>query len=125
VRRFSRRHPFSAVLLLVIGLLTVLAWGPLQSYSAAAARVEALQATHDRLEQEVERLAERRAALQDPEEIELLARRQHGLVRPGEVPFIVVTEEPQPEVGDPAVVQRVDGDAWWRDLVQRAAELLP
>jgi cell division protein FtsB len=123
-RRPSRLRRITAgdriYLFALFGLLAVLitmSLGPLQIYTAAADRVDSLAAAKDQLADEVGTLEERRARLHDPEELELLARRDHGMVKPGEIPFIVITPEPDLErVGpDPARDPEPD-DAWYRQL---------
>lgn len=104
------------VFLGVIAALAAMAVGPLQSYTAAADRVDGLTDTRDALSEEVDRLEERRERLHDPEEIELMARSELGMVRPGEVPFVVVT--PEPELGqvhpDPADEAPSADGRWYR-----------
>jgi hypothetical protein len=79
-------------------LLGVMMIGPLESLSVASGRVETLEDRRAELSAEVARLEERQAALQRPEEIEKLARGELGMVAPGEIPFVVVTPEPELEV---------------------------
>ncbi|MBA2578446.1 MAG: septum formation initiator family protein [Euzebyaceae bacterium] len=114
-----------AVVVLVVVLLGAMAVRPLQSYTAAAARVDELTATQERLEAGVDELSERRAALEDPEQLELLAREEHGLVRPGEIPYVVVTPEPEDQQIRPRPPEpdpRTDGP-WYRRLTDAVREL--
>jgi cell division protein FtsB len=103
-------------------LLTVMAVGPIKSYAAAADRVDQLASSRVELQSEVDRLEVRRQHLQDPEEIELLARERFGLVRPGEVPYIVVSTEPELEG-----LQPVTGDTpstpWYKRLGEAIGRL--
>ncbi len=108
-------------------LVVVMALGPLQRYTAAADRVQALDATREQLNHQVDILEERRATLSDPEELELIARTELGLVMPGEVPFIVVTPEdtaaeqvrPEPVEAPPA-----EGGPWYRRLGRAFGDLV-
>lgn len=105
----------------VVALVAAMAIGPLQSYTAAADRVEGLEETRDVLQGEVEQLEERRERLQDPEEVELLARSHMGLVKPDEIPFVVVTPEPEldrlhPDANPDAVAASGDAGPWYRQL---------
>lgn len=105
-------------LFVLVVLLAAMAMGPLQSYTAAADRVDGLAETRDRLQDEVDLLEDRRERLHDPEEIELMARSELGLVKPGEVPFVVVTPEPELDRVHPDANQEpgsTDG-AWYRRL---------
>ena len=124
-RRAAGRHlaPSPSVrehvpLLATIGLLAVLgamAFGPVKSYAAAADRVDQLEQGQAELQSEVDRLEERRERLQNPDEIELLARERFGLVRPGEIPYIVVTADP--ELGELLPVSGEPVNApWYRRL---------
>jgi hypothetical protein len=93
--------------------------GPLQRYTAAADRVEELEATRDALRSQVDDLEDRRAILTDPEELEIIARTELGLVRPGEVPYIVVrpgedgVDQVRPEPPERAAAE---GGPWYRRL---------
>lgn len=115
------------VLIGVVVMLGAMAVGPLQSYTAAADRVDSLEQTRAELQEEVDRLEERRERLQDPEEIELMARTEFGLVKPGEVPFVVVTPEPELDrvFPDPTPADaRPDGGPWYRRLGRLLQDLL-
>lgn len=61
-----------------------------QQYAALAAEVERAKAANAKLREEVRRLSE------DPAAIEELARREFGLIRPGEKVFIVRDVPPPP-----------------------------
>ncbi len=88
---------YLAALAVLVVLLGVMMLGPFQSLSAASDRVNQLQAERDRRAAEVAELEQRRAALEQPEQMELRARRELGYVEPGEIPFVVVTPEPEAE----------------------------
>lgn len=112
----------------VVALLAAMALGPLQGYTAAADRVDRLVETRDLLQQEVDQLEERRERLHDPEEVELMARAQMGLVKPGEIPFVVVT--PEPDLGrlhpDPNPDTTATGDrgSWYRQVGRWVRDLI-
>lgn len=118
-------RPLLAGLVVVAALMLALAWTPLQSYTAAADRADALTAGRDKLAEEVARLEERRDRLSDPEHIELHAREELGLVKPGEVPYVVVTPEREFEPAEPDVeAPAAPGEEpWWRRLGRALAHL--
>ncbi len=112
-------------LVAIVTVILTMAVGPLQSYTAATDRVEALERTRDQLRAEVDSLEERRERLEDPEELELLARSEHGLVRPGEIPFVVVVPDADPDrvrPEPPTPGEPADGP-WYRRLGRALAEL--
>lgn len=116
-------RPYLLALLLLVGLIAGMAIGPLQLFTAAADRVDGLEAERDALMQEVERLEDRTRDLEDPEEVELLARAELGLVKPGEVPYIVVTPETDPVLPVAPEVEVEPDDAWHRRLGRWFGEL--
>lgn len=123
----GRRHLLAGVSLLVA--LIAMTLGPLQSYTAAADRVDALAASRQRLQVEVDRLEDQRRRLNDPDEVEVLARAELGLVKPGEVPYVVAGPEPGlDQVGlDPQAPPPVDLPwyrSWYRRLARSVADLL-
>jgi cell division protein FtsB len=123
-RATSGDRPFVAALVGLLILLGAMALGPLQSFTAAADRVDALEASRDKLQVEVDRLEDRREQLSDPEELELLARSELGLVKPGEVPFVVVTPPPDVEqVGPEAAEAPAPDDAWYHRLGRALSDL--
>ncbi|HWB72553.1 MAG TPA: septum formation initiator family protein [Egibacteraceae bacterium] len=135
-RRFGRRlrrvttwgdRPFLLALLGLVLLLAAGTLGPLQSYIAAADRVEALAAARQRLQTDVERLEDERRRLDDPAEIEVLARAELGLVKPGEIPYVVVAPEPRLDELDlpqhPEAVHAPDLP-WYRRIGRAIAELI-
>jgi len=75
--------------------------------SDAEDRLTALVAANDHLETEI-------GALETPVEIERRAREDFGLVRPGEIAYIVVPVEPDPEA---AVEQNEPADSWFDALI--------
>lgn len=125
-RAVGGERPFLAALVVLVVAVCAMALGPLQRYTAAADRVEALEATRDALSEQVDELEDRKAILSDPEELEIIARTELGLVKPGEVPFIVVTpdeegaEQVRPEHPAPAPAE---GGAWYRRLGRAIAGL--
>jgi cell division protein FtsB len=113
-----RDRPYLLALLALLILLAVMAIGPLHSYTAAAQQVDGLVAARDQLAERVVDLERERERLQDPDHIELLAREQLGLVKPGEIPFVVVTPEPDLRQLQEQAEQR---DGWWLRRLWRAA----
>lgn len=100
----NRAYLLSLVVLLA--MLSAMAAGPLQSFMAAGDRVDELTASRNQLAAEVEALEGRRDQLHDPEELELIARSRLGMVKPGEVPYVVVVEEPELDELGPAPGQQ-------------------
>jgi cell division protein FtsB len=119
-RATSGDRPFVFALVGLLILLGAMALGPLQSFTAAADRVDTLEASRDKLQVEVDRLEDRREQLSDPEELELLARAELGLVKPGEVPFVVVTPPPDVEQVGPEAAEAPAPDAAWYHRLGRA-----
>lgn len=120
-------RPFLVLLIVLVALLGAMAMGPVQRYTAAADRVEALEGTRAQLAAQVDRLEDRRATLEDPEELELIARTELGLVKPGEIPYVVVppadegaVEQVRPEPPPPAPAE---GGPWYRRLGRAVTEL--
>ena len=121
----SGDRPFVLLFALLVAGIAVVAAGPLQVFTAAAERLDELEAERDELRDEVDELEERERRLEDPDEIDLLARSELGLVMPDEDPIVVV---PDPEAEDEVREQRearearddeeVEGDdlSWWRRL---------
>lgn len=111
-------RPYFLALLVLLALLTVMAVAPLQSFTAATARVDDLAARRDDLQARVDRLEAERERLEDPEELELLAREELGLVKPGEIPYVVVT--PERSLGElhdePHDVPAGDAPTWYERL---------
>jgi cell division protein FtsB len=104
-------------LVVVVTVVGTMALGPLQRYTAAADRVDALEETRDQLRSEVDGLEERQRRLQDPDELELLARSELGLVKPGEIPFVVVAPDDDLAPVSPHVDAATgdgDPDPWYR-----------
>lgn len=127
LRRSTGGHrPFVLAFVVLVVAVSALVLGPLQRYTAAADRVEALDATREQLSQQVDRLEDRRATLEDPEELELIARTELGLVKPGEIPFVVVSpddqvvEQVRPE---PIDVAPPEGGPWYRRVGRAVSSL--
>jgi cell division protein FtsB len=124
-RLFAGDRLWLLVLVVVFAALAAMSVGPLQTYTAAADRVDSLATTRDRLAVEVGKLEERRNRLHDPDELEIIARQEHGLIKPGEVPFVVITPEPDLDrVGPDAGDEPEPDDAWYRRLGRWLADLL-
>ena len=110
----------------VIALSVVMVSGPAQRYLDSSARVDALEAKADALEEENERLVQRRDDLNDEEYVELLAREQQGFIRPGEVPYTLVPPDVErPQISPPRDVGEPEPGPWYRrawDNVRGVAE---
>jgi cell division protein FtsB len=121
-RRLLRRlvdgdRPFYLAFVVLLALLAAMTVGPLQSYTAAADRVDLLTATRDKLESEVERLETQRDRLHDPEMIELIVREELGMMKPGEIPFVVATKEQEiGQLGPDTGEAPPPDETWWRRL---------
>ncbi len=130
-RRSRKRSSFgplmlTGVLVLTVVVISAMAIGPLQRFTAAADRVAELEATRDALREEVDRLEDRKARLSDPEELELLARSELGLVKPGEVPYIVVTpggDDAEQLRPSPAPTPSDEDLPWYRRLGRALSDL--
>ena len=87
--------------LIVLGfVLLSMAWSPVRGLTAGSERIEQLTASRNELRKEVDRLEDRQDRLMDPQELELIAREEYGLVKPGEIPYVVVTPEADPQLRD-------------------------
>jgi len=87
--------------LVVLGfVLLSMAWSPVRGLTAGSERIEQLTASRNELRKEVDRLEDRQDRLMDPQELELIAREEYGLVKPGEIPYVVVTSEADPQLRD-------------------------
>jgi cell division protein FtsB len=109
-------RPFQIGILVLVAVLGTMAWAPVNSLGAGAARVEQLTASRDKLAEEVERLEERKEQLMDPQELELMAREDLGLVKPGEIPYVVVTPEADPQLRAEGEEPPADERAWYQRL---------
>ena len=117
--------------LVVVALALTLAW-PATLLLRQQGELEQLDARERDLHASIERLEQRRAALQRPEVVEAEARARLGVARPEEEVFVVVDVGPQDDATDPrgpgevprltdSVLQRSDpDDAWWDRLLQPA-----
>ena len=117
-------RPYVIALATLVVLIGAMALGPLQVYTAAADRVDGLEAERDALMQEVERLEDRTRDLEDPEELELLARAELGLVMPGEEPYVVARPEPEPSLPAARDDEAPADDAWYRRLGRWLGDLV-
>ncbi len=103
---------YAIALGVLVVLLAVMMVAPIESLTVASNRVDDLERQRTELASEVDALERRREDLSRPEEIELLAREELGMVAPGEVPFVVVTPEPEPS---PAT-EPAEDRPWYADL---------
>ncbi len=88
-------RPYLVALFGLLTLASLMISGPLHHYLDGRDRLELLDRKRAALTAEVERLEGRAADLENPVYIEQLAREQLGLVRPGEVPYLVVSPDPE------------------------------
>ncbi|MBI4259620.1 MAG: septum formation initiator family protein [Actinobacteria bacterium] len=87
-----------AVLLVgVVIALLVAAVNPVRTLLAQQDRIADLEETVRELEDENARLGDRIEQLRDPGFLERVARECLGMVRPGEIPFVLLPEEGEPE----------------------------
>lgn len=66
---------------------------PLRTYLSQREELATLERQREELSREVDRLAERKQELSDPQHLEAEARKRLGYVRPGETPYIVRVPE--------------------------------
>lgn len=109
-------------LLCLLTLASLMISGPLHHYLDGRERLELLDRKRAVLTAEVERLERRAADLEDPVYIEQLAREQLGLVRPGEIPYLVVTRDP--EQGEVAPAELNPPVPWHRRVWKTLTSLL-
>ena len=116
-RRRSRWRSMIFVALLVSVGLIAAGVLPVQQYLERETQVREAQDRLDQLLASNESLSEDAAALLTEQEIERIAREQYGFVRPGEIGYIVITPEPDPEsTAEPVVPEATSDD---RSLLQR------
>ncbi len=118
-------RPFLIVVLAVLGLGGLMMSAPVQHYLDGQERVELLETKKAALHEEIQRLEGRRVDLHDPEQIELIAREQLGLVEPGEVPYVVVTPEPDRPRMAPADEVEVATEPWYRRVWDAVTDAVP
>jgi cell division protein FtsB len=107
-------RPMVVALLGVIVLSVLMVSGPAQRYLDSSSRVDALDAKAEALEEENERLQQRKDDLNDPEYVELLAREQQGFIRPGEVPYTLVPPEvDRPQISTPRDLGEPEPGPWY------------
>lgn len=115
-------RPYLFALIGLLTLASLMISGPLHHYLEGRDRLELLDRKRVALTAEVERLERRAADLEDPVYIEQLAREQLGLVRPGEIPYLVVTPDPEP--GESAPSARDTTPPWYRRAWKTLASLV-
>jgi cell division protein FtsL len=92
-----RFTPRAAVLALILTALLLYVTVPLKSYLDQRARLAQLQRQGQILQQQNARLQQEVRQLGDPGYIERYARECLGMVRPGEIGFVVVPANGQPQ----------------------------
>lgn len=107
-------RPYLVAVLGVLTLASLMISGPLHHYLDGRERLELLNRKRAALTAEIERLERRVSDLEDPAQLERLAREQLGLIRPDEIPYVVVTPEPQRSQPAPAQPNTYDAPWYWR-----------
>lgn len=124
VRRATRGdRPYQFGLVILLFVLLSMAWAPIKNLTAGSERIDQLVASRDALAAEVDKLEDRKDQLMDPEELELIAREEYGLVKPGEIPYVVVTAEPDPQLGPVETPQPPSDLPWYRRVWSSVSEL--
>ncbi|WP_253856206.1 FtsB family cell division protein [Prauserella alba] len=108
----------AAVVAIVVCALAFTIAVPLRTYLSQRAEVAEQEARQEQLQQQVERLEQRKAELSDPAQVEAEARRRLRYVMPGETPYIVqlpedAAAEPEPARGDDSPARH---GAWYEQL---------
>ncbi|WP_183783040.1 FtsB family cell division protein [Prauserella sediminis] len=108
----------AAVVAIVVCALAFTIAVPLRTYLSQRAEVAEQEARQEQLQQQVERLEQRKAELSDPAQVEAEARRRLRYVMPGETPYIVQlpedsAAEPEPAQGDGSPQRH---GAWYEQL---------
>lgn len=108
----------AAVLAIVICALAFTLAVPLRTYLSQRGEIKVQEQRQAELQQQVERLNQRKAALSDPAEVEAEARRRLRYVTPGETPYLVQLPEDNPQAPPPGAPQPPGpGDtAWYQQL---------
>jgi len=91
-----RRLTLAGIAVAVLALVATLTWGPIQTYRQQQARTAEAEAELAGIDDEIEQLDSRVAALDDDAEIEAIAREEYNLVRPGEQAYALLPGAPVP-----------------------------
>jgi cell division protein FtsB len=94
LRPATRRTALALVALAVLGVVALLAVGPIQTYRQQQADTAAAEDGLVTLEDEIADLQQRASDLDEDATIEEIAREEYTLVRPGEVAFALLPEGP-------------------------------
>jgi cell division protein FtsB len=95
--RFTARGAILAVVLTALLLYLVV---PLRTYMAQRSHLAQLERQTKVLEQQNRLLEQRIQQLHDPAYMERLARKCLGMVKPGEIGFVVVPKDGEPQAPD-------------------------
>ena len=115
-------RPYMMGLVILGFVLLSMAWTPIKNLAAGSERIEQLTASRDALAAEVTKLEDRRDQLMDPDQLELIAREEYGLVKPGEIPYVVVTPEADPNLA-PADATAVVAKPWYQRAWSAVSQL--
>ena len=99
-RRRARITPRALVLVVVIGGLLFALIAPIRQYMEHTGHLDRLEEGVAELEAENEAFRAEIERLQDPDYIEYLARKCLGMVKKGEVAFVLVPEDGEPQPPD-------------------------
>lgn len=95
--RISARASVLLVVVLILGALSI---APMRAYLSQRERLAQLERQAERLEAHNLELERQIARLHDPVFLERLARQCLGMVHPGEIAFVTVSREGQPNQPD-------------------------
>lgn len=116
-------RPYVMGLVILGVVLMSMAWAPIKNLAAGSERIEQLTASRDALAGEVAKLEDRKDQLMDPDQLELIAREEYGLVKPGEIPYVVVTPEAQPQLGPVEAAEPTADVPWYQRAWSAVSQL--
>ena len=116
-------RPYVMGLVILVMVLMSMAWAPIKNLAAGSERIEQLTASRDALAGEVAKLEDRKDQLMDPDQLELIAREEYGLVKPGEIPYVVVTPEAQPQLRPEDAAPVVEPKPWYERAWSAVSQL--
>ena len=116
-------RPYVMGLVILGVVLLSMAWTPIKNLAAGSERIEQLTASRDALAAEVTKLEDRKDQLMDPDQLELIAREEYGLVKPGEIPYVVVTPEADPNLAPPDAAPDAEAKPWYERAWSAVSQL--
>lgn len=90
----ARRVAWGLMAAAVLALITLLVWGPVQTYRQQQAATADAEADLQALNQDIDEMQDRVASLDDDAEIEAIAREEYSLVYPGEQAYALLPGSP-------------------------------